>query len=72
MNGRNTVSWEEQFDMDVWYVENQSLLLDLKIILMTVGKVIRREGISQDGRATRDRFVGLGGTNGVATACDEP
>lgn len=59
VNGRNTVTWEEQFEMDVWYVENQSLLLDLKIMAMTIGKVLRREGISQEGQATREKFRGL-------------
>jgi lipopolysaccharide/colanic/teichoic acid biosynthesis glycosyltransferase len=66
VNGRNSLTWEQQFEMDVWYVDNQSFLLDLKIILMTVGKVIQREGVTQEGRATRDRFVGLGHTNGAA------
>jgi sugar transferase EpsL len=59
VNGRNAMTWEQQFEMDVWYVENQSFLLDLKIIAMTVGKVLKREGVTQDGRATRDRFTGL-------------
>jgi len=66
VNGRNSLTWEEQFEMDVWYVENQSLLLDLKIIAMTVWKVIKGEGVTQDGRATRDRFTGLhNGANGA-------
>lgn len=59
VNGRNSLTWEEQFEMDVWYVEHQSMALDLKIIAMTVGKVLKREGITQQGRATRDRFTGL-------------
>ena len=49
VNGRNAVSWEERFELDVWYVENQSFLLDLKILVMTVGKVVRRSGVSAAG-----------------------
>jgi len=59
VNGRNLMTWEEQFEMDIWYIEHQSLLLDLKIIALTVGKVISREGVTQEGRATRDRYTGL-------------
>jgi lipopolysaccharide/colanic/teichoic acid biosynthesis glycosyltransferase len=58
VNGRNSLTWDEQLEMDVWYVDHQSLWLDLKIILMTVEKVIKREGVTQEGRATRDRFTG--------------
>lgn len=58
INGRNTVGWDERFKMDVWYVENQSLWLDLKIIALTIGKVVRRSGISAEGEATMPRFRG--------------
>ncbi|GAA0860163.1 sugar transferase [Aliiglaciecola litoralis] len=58
VNGRNTLSWEQKFDLDVWYVDNQSLLLDIKIILMTVQKVIRRKDINQQGEATMTKFTG--------------
>ncbi len=58
LNGRNAISWEEKFELDIWYVENQSLWLDLKILLMTVKKVIKREGISADGEATMPKFTG--------------
>jgi lipopolysaccharide/colanic/teichoic acid biosynthesis glycosyltransferase len=58
INGRNTLRWEDKFDMDVWYVDNQSLALDLKIILLTLWKVVRREGISAAGEATMTRFLG--------------
>jgi lipopolysaccharide/colanic/teichoic acid biosynthesis glycosyltransferase len=58
VNGRNNLSWEERFEMDVWYVDNLSFLLDLKIILLTIIKVLRREGISQEGHATMDEFRG--------------
>lgn len=58
INGRNTLSWEEKFALDVWYVDNQSFLLDLKILLVTVAKVVRREGISAAGMATMSRFEG--------------
>jgi len=56
VNGRNTLTWEEKFDLDVWYVDHQCLLLDLKIIAMTMWKIIRREGINQPGRATAEEF----------------
>lgn len=58
VNGRNTVGWEDKFMMDLWYIDNRSLPLDLKIILMTLSKVFRREGISQEGEATMSRFKG--------------
>jgi sugar transferase EpsL len=56
VNGRNAISWEERFELDVWYVDNWSLWLDLKILGMTVWKVIRREGISAEGEATMGEF----------------
>jgi sugar transferase EpsL len=58
VNGRNALSWEDKFKMDVWYVDNWSLKLDLKILLLTIWKVIRREGISQPGHATAEEFMG--------------
>ena len=58
VNGRNAISWEEKFKLDVWYVENYSLLLDLKILLMTLRKVFDREGISAEGEATMPEFLG--------------
>jgi lipopolysaccharide/colanic/teichoic acid biosynthesis glycosyltransferase len=61
VNGRNAISWEEKFRLDVWYVENQSFLLDLKILWMTVQKVFKREGISAAGEATMSRFTGSQG-----------
>ena len=60
INGRNSISWEEKFELDVWYVENASFLLDLKIILMTVIKVLRRDGISHAGDVAMPRFRGSG------------
>lgn len=59
VNGRNAISWEEKFDYDVWYVDNQSLLLDLKILFMTVGRVLGREGVAAEGSVTAERFVGM-------------
>ncbi|NMH75291.1 sugar transferase [Bacillus sp. RO2] len=56
VNGRNAISWEEKFDLDVWYVYNYSFFLDLKIIFLTVIKVIKKEGISQPGYATIQPF----------------
>ena len=60
VNGRNTLSWEQKFDFDVWYVDNVSLWLDLRILLLTVARVIRREGISFKGEATMIPFSGSG------------
>jgi len=56
--GRNAISWREKFEYDVYYVEHLSFWLDLKIILLTIWKVIKREGISQEGRATMEKFNG--------------
>ena len=58
INGRNAISWEEKFELDVWYVDNQSFLLDLKILLLTVKKVFVREGISGVGKVTMSKFSG--------------
>ena len=58
VNGRNALSWEEKFQLDVWYVDNQSLWLDIKILWMTLKKVIVREGISAAGEATMTKFTG--------------
>jgi lipopolysaccharide/colanic/teichoic acid biosynthesis glycosyltransferase len=58
INGRNALSWEEKFELDVWYVDHASFTLDLKIIWLTLGKVLRREGISATGDATMPKFTG--------------
>lgn len=58
VNGRNAIGWDEKFKLDVWYVENQSFLLDMKILLLTVKKVFIREGISADGHVTIEPFKG--------------
>lgn len=58
VNGRNIISWEEKFKFDVWYVDNWSLWLDIRIIFMTIWKVLKREGISQEGQATMEEFTG--------------
>lgn len=58
VNGRNAISWDEKFALDVWYVDNRSLWLDLKIIWLTIRKVIKREGISAAGEATMSKFSG--------------
>jgi lipopolysaccharide/colanic/teichoic acid biosynthesis glycosyltransferase len=60
VNGRNALTWEEKFKLDVWYVDHQSLRLDLRIIARTLLKVLRREGISQPGQATMEEFMGEG------------
>ena len=58
VNGRNAISWQEKFDLDVWYVDNQSIWLDIKILWLTVKKVINRSGINQEGQATIEKFKG--------------
>lgn len=58
VNGRNALSWEQKFALDVWYVDHQSIRLDLKILLLTVWKIIKREGIHQPGQATMQEFLG--------------
>lgn len=58
VNGRNAISWEAKFKLDVWYINNQSLLLDIKILLLTVKKIFIREGINADGHATMEPFKG--------------
>jgi len=58
INGRNELSWDEKFKLDVWYINNRSFLLDLKIILATVKKVLVRDGISASGEATMSKFTG--------------
>jgi len=57
VNGRNAISWEEKFRLDVWYVDNLSIWLDIKIILITVWMIIRREGINQPGQPTMEEFI---------------
>lgn len=58
INGRNALSWEDKFKLDVWYIEHQSLSLDIKILFMTLKKVVVRDGISAQGEATTSRFTG--------------
>jgi len=58
VNGRNAISWEEKFKLDVWYVDNRSLCLDLKILFLTIKKVLVRDGISGEGEVTMSRFTG--------------
>lgn len=60
VNGRNAISWDEKFALDVWYVDNRSLRLDLNIIWLTIRKVIKRDGISAAGEATMSKFTGNG------------
>ena len=58
VNGRNAITWDEKFDLDVWYVDNQSIWLDIKILWLTVKKVIMRDGINQVGQSTMESFKG--------------
>ncbi|WP_158368247.1 sugar transferase [Candidatus Williamhamiltonella defendens] len=67
VNGRNSLSWEEKFKLDVWYVDNHTIWLDIKILFMTVIKVVSREGISAEGEVTMSKFSGTknSDTNGI-------
>lgn len=58
INGRNAIGWKEKFELDVWYVDNMSLLLDCKIIIFTMMKVVKSEGVSQQGHVTMTKFQG--------------
>ena len=58
VNGRNGLTWERQLDLDLWYVKNRSIRLDVKILIMTVTTVLRRENISEEGQTTRSEFMG--------------
>jgi sugar transferase EpsL len=58
INGRNALTWEEKFTLDVWYVDHQSFKLDVKILITSIYKVLRREGINQPGQATAEEFMG--------------
>jgi lipopolysaccharide/colanic/teichoic acid biosynthesis glycosyltransferase len=60
VNGRNAISWNEKFELDIWYVENWSLMLDLKILILTIWNVFSRTGISAKGHATMPKFSGYG------------
>lgn len=68
IKGRNRNTWDAQFEMDVWYVDHRSLVLDLKILALTVLKVLRRDDIAQEGQATRERFTG----NSTSPAQEQP
>lgn len=58
VNGRNAITWEEKFRLDLWYVDNRSFFLELRIILLTIIKIIKRDGINQKGMATAEKFKG--------------
>lgn len=62
VNGRNAISWEEKFALDVWYVDHWSLALDARILLLTLARVVRRSGISREGHATMPEFMGSAGS----------
>lgn len=70
VNGRNALTWEEKFELDFWYVEHASFLLDLKIILLTILKVLRREGIAHEGDVAMPRFRGSGGDDEQTVAAE--
>jgi lipopolysaccharide/colanic/teichoic acid biosynthesis glycosyltransferase len=58
VNGRDHVTWPERFALDVWYVDRVSFTLDVKILALTIWKIVRREGVLQSGRATKEEFLG--------------
>ena len=58
VNGRNAIGWEDKFKLDMWYVDHWSIWLDIKIIVITIWKILKREGISQEGQATMEEFFG--------------
>lgn len=58
VHGRNAISWEEKFSLDVWYIDNQSVILDMKILWLTIGSVLNRENVCQPGQATMEEFMG--------------
>lgn len=60
VNGRNSIGWDRKFELDVWYVDHLSLLLDARIILLTLAKVVQRQGISAEGSSTMEKFTGSG------------
>lgn len=62
VNGRNELDWDERLAMDVWYADNRSFLLDLRILFRTLGRVLKREGITAEGHVTMPEFRGSGGT----------
>ncbi len=70
VNGRNAITWDDQFKRDVWYVDNQTLALDLKILLLTLHRVFSRSGISAEGEATRSEFMGPEKTSTQSTASE--
>ena len=72
INGRNNVSWEDKFELDVWYVDHWSLWLDIRILLSTPLKVLRREGINQPGNATAMEFMGSEQADGKQRPDTEP
>jgi lipopolysaccharide/colanic/teichoic acid biosynthesis glycosyltransferase len=71
INGRNALTWDEKFRLDVWYVDHRSFWLDLKIVVLTVVQVFRRDGISAAGEATMPRFTGSPSTGGVKPSATE-
>ena len=58
VNGRNAISWQEKFKLDCWYVDHLSFFLDMQIMLLTLKKVFKREGVSQQNQATMEKFTG--------------
>ncbi len=72
IHGRNAITWQDKFDLDVWYVDNWSLWLDIKTIVLSIVKVLQREGISQSGQATAEPFMGNPPDSDERTSSDNP
>jgi sugar transferase EpsL len=72
VNGRNALTWDEKFALDVWYVDHRSLRLDLRILRMTIGHVLRGEGVAHPGVATMEPFLGPGESSTLAGRRDRP
>lgn len=70
IHGRNALTWEEKFRLDVWYVDHRSLWLDVKILFLTVWKVLKREGVEHPGQATMSEFMGSSEAHGVDRGAD--
>lgn len=70
VHGRNALTWDEKFALDIWYVDNRSFRLDLRILKMTIGQVVRGEGIAHPGVATMEPFRGTAASKAEATRCD--
>jgi lipopolysaccharide/colanic/teichoic acid biosynthesis glycosyltransferase len=72
VNGRNALSWEDKFMLDVWYVDNWNIRLDFRILIRTVAMVFKRKGITQEGKATMDEFMGTARPSNTPSGRETP